>query len=81
VSHVRRLRFSDRVFFLSVNLRPRIKHFSHSEFPLLIGVLEASRRRLKFLLCGYVLMPDHWHARVATTRRTMSAPPTGSHIF
>ena len=64
VSHVRRLRLSDRIFFLSVNLRPKIKHFTHSEFPLLIDVLAASRQRLKFLLCGYVLMPDHWHALV-----------------
>jgi hypothetical protein len=53
-SHVRRLRLSDRIFFLGVSLRPRAKHFNHSEFPLLIDVLEASRRRLKFLLCGYV---------------------------
>jgi len=52
VSHVRRLRLSDRTFFLSVNLRPKIRHFCHSEFPLLIDVLEASRRRLKFLLAG-----------------------------
>ncbi len=27
-------------------------------------VLEAPRRRLGFLLCGYVLMPDHWHALI-----------------
>ena len=64
VSHVRRLRLSDRIFFLSVNLRPKIKHFTHSEFPLLIDVLAASRRRSKFLLCGYVFMPDPWHALV-----------------
>jgi hypothetical protein len=43
-----------------VNLRPRIRQFDGSEYDLLIGVLEASRRRLGFLLCGYVLMPDHW---------------------
>jgi REP element-mobilizing transposase RayT len=27
-------------------------------------VLEPSRERLGFLLCGYVLMPDHWHALI-----------------
>jgi len=27
-------------------------------------VFAASRERLKFLLCGYVLMPDYWHAPV-----------------
>ena len=64
VSHVRRLRLTDRIFFLSVNLRAKIQPFGHSEYPLLIEALEASRRRLKFLLCGYVLMLDHWHALV-----------------
>ena len=34
------------------------------EYALIIRVLEASRRRLGFLLCGYVLMPDHWHALI-----------------
>ncbi len=29
-------------------------------------VLEDARRRLGFLLCGYVMMPDHWHALVWT---------------
>ena len=27
---------------------------------------EGARRRLAFLLCGYVLMPDHWHALIWT---------------
>lgn len=31
---------------------------------LIIDVLEASRRRLGFLLCGYALMPDYWHALI-----------------
>ena len=26
--------------------------------------MDESRRRLYFLLCGYVLMPDHWHALI-----------------
>ena len=47
-----------------MNLRPRIRHFNESEYGLLIRVLEESRRRLGFLLCGYVLMPDHWHALI-----------------
>ena len=29
---------------------------------MLIGAVEESRRREGFLLCGYALMPDHWHA-------------------
>jgi hypothetical protein len=38
VSHVRRLRLSDRIFFLSVNLSPKVRHFSEAEFALLIDV-------------------------------------------
>jgi REP element-mobilizing transposase RayT len=64
VSNVHRLRLADRIFFVCVNLRPKIKRFNESEFGLLIDVLEASRQRLGFLLCGYVLMPDHWHALI-----------------
>jgi REP element-mobilizing transposase RayT len=64
VSNVHRLRHADCIFFVSVYLRSRFRRFNESEYDLLIGVLEASRRRLGFLLCGYVLMPDHWHALI-----------------
>jgi REP element-mobilizing transposase RayT len=64
VSNVHRLRHTDRIFFLSVNLRPRFRRFNEADYALLITVLEASRRRLRFLLCGYVLMPDHRHALI-----------------
>jgi len=33
---------------------------------VLIDALKGARRRLGFLLCGYVLMPDHWHALIWT---------------
>jgi REP element-mobilizing transposase RayT len=49
---------------VSVNLRRTRRPFSDSEYPLLLGAIEGSRRRLNFLLCGYVLMPDHWHALI-----------------
>ena len=52
------------IFFVSVNLRRRIRQFTESEYALLIDVLEVSRRRLGFLFCGYVMMPDHWHALI-----------------
>jgi REP element-mobilizing transposase RayT len=64
VSRIHRLRLTDRIFFVNVNLRPRIRRFSDSEYALIVDVLEASRRRLGFMLCGYVLMPDHWHALI-----------------
>jgi REP element-mobilizing transposase RayT len=31
-----------------------------------VASLDASRKRLGFLLCGYVIMPDHWHGLIAT---------------
>ena len=64
MSKVRRLRLSDCIFFVCLNLRPNIKSFCEPEYPLLINVLEESRGRLGFALCGYVLMPDHWHALI-----------------
>jgi REP-associated tyrosine transposase len=64
VSNVHRLRLSDRIFFVCVNLRLQINRFTDSEYALLMQVLEESRRRLGFALCGYVLMPDHWHALI-----------------
>ncbi len=41
VSNVHRLRVTDCIFFVNVNLRPRIKRFNESEYDLLIRVLEA----------------------------------------
>jgi REP element-mobilizing transposase RayT len=64
VSRVHRLRASDRIFFVTVNLRRQINPFTSAEYPLIIEALEGARQRLRFLLCGYVLMPDHWHALI-----------------
>ncbi len=66
MSHVHRLRVTDRIFFVTVNLRRRVEPLGATEYPLLIEALEGARRRLGFLLCGYVLMPDHWHALIWT---------------
>jgi len=51
-------------FFVGVNLLPRHRHFNEAEYAVLINVLKESRQRPGFLLCGYVLMPDHWHALI-----------------
>ena len=64
VCKVKRLLVSDRIFFVTVNLRRDMAFLDRAEFPLVIDALEESRRREKFLLCGYVLMPDHWHALI-----------------
>jgi len=49
---------------VTVNLSGRVEPLRASEYPLMMDALEGSRRRLGFLLCGYVLMPDHWHSLI-----------------
>jgi hypothetical protein len=46
VSRIHRLPLADRVFFVTVSLRRQTEPFTSSEYPLLIEVLEAPRRRL-----------------------------------
>ncbi len=52
MSHVRRLRTSDRIFFVTVNLRRQTKPLGLPEYAEMIRTLEGARRRLGFLLCG-----------------------------
>ena len=66
MSRIHWLRTTDRIFFVTVRLRRWVRAFGTSEYRTMIDVLEASRGRLGFLLCGYVLMPDHWHALIWT---------------
>jgi REP-associated tyrosine transposase len=63
-SNVRRLLTSDKIFFVTVRLRKKSASLVSDEFPLLISAICESRRKLGFLWCGYVLMPDHWHALI-----------------
>ena len=76
MSNIHRLRLSDRIFFVTTNLRRDVNPFRTSEYPLIIDALEASRSKLRFALCGYVLMPDHLHALFA-----MSSPMTVSRVL
>ena len=64
MSNVHRLLSTDRIFFVSVNVRRVHRDFCDCEYPLILKVVEESRERHGFLLCGYVLMPDHWHALI-----------------
>ncbi len=64
MTNVHRLRTTDRIFFIVSNLRLQRHPFEDSELDLLIEVFKIVRARLEFLLCGYVLMPDHWHALI-----------------
>jgi len=64
MSRVKRLLDTGRVFFVTVNVRKDRPNFTENEYPLMIAALEDSRRKLSFRLCGYVLMPEHWHALI-----------------
>jgi len=81
VSHVGRLRLSDRIpsaaaqdggrnanrFFVTVNLRRAVPPLSDPEYAQVVAAIEQSRRKLHLLFLGYVLMPDHWHALIWPT--------------
>jgi REP element-mobilizing transposase RayT len=64
MSRVRRLLVSDRIFFVTVNLRRSLPFLREEELPLVVEALAESRRRMEFLLCGYVVLPDHGHALI-----------------
>ena len=67
MSHVQRLRTSDRIFFITVNLRRGATPLTGGEYALGVGALAASRRKLHFLLSGFVVMPDQGHALIWTS--------------
>ncbi len=64
MSHVHRLRVSDRIFFVTVSLRRALERLSDSEYGQVAAAIDQASRKLHFLLLGYVLMPDHWHALI-----------------
>lgn len=66
MSNLHRLRISDRVFFITTNLNQGERPFQDAEYEILLETITKSRARLGFLFCGYVAMPDHWHALIAT---------------
>ena len=51
---------------MTVNLRRALAPLADQELRLVAAAMDESRQRLHFLLCGYVLMPDHWHALIWT---------------
>jgi REP element-mobilizing transposase RayT len=65
MSNVHRLRTSDRIFFITTNLTRASDRFETWNTRSSWTIAKA-RKRLGFLFCGYVLMPDHWHALIAT---------------
>jgi len=76
MSNIHRLRTSDQIFFITANLNRGERLFDEPEYQIILGTIDNSRQRLGFLLCGYVLMPDHWHALISTAH-----PVTISHVL
>lgn len=67
----RRLVASDKIFFLTTNLQRGVAPFIPAERDLLCCVIAAVRRRHRFQLAGFVVMPDHLHLLV---RPVLSEP-------
>jgi hypothetical protein len=58
MSNVHRLRTTDRIFYVTVNLRRSVQSFDAPEYRRMIEVLEGSRARSKvarskLITCGY----------------------------
>src|SRR3970040_1434916 len=64
MTRLRRLVLSDKIFFLTTNLRRGLAPFSPRERKLLSHTVAAVRRRRQFQLAGFVVMPDHLHLLV-----------------
>jgi len=62
MSRLRRMEQHSRFFFITCNVRKGIRPFSQIEFELLANPLGSVRCKVDVALCGYCLMPDHWHA-------------------
>ena len=65
MSRLRRLLTSEKIFFITCNLLPARSPFVNADFVCLAEALRSVRIRWKFLLAGYVFMPEHWHALIA----------------
>jgi hypothetical protein len=48
MSNVHRLRATDRIFYVTVNLRRSVQSFDAPEYRTMIDVMEGSRARLGF---------------------------------
>ena len=62
-----RITQSERLFFVTTNLRRSLRQFNPAERTLICEVFHATRRRRGFRLPGFVVMPDHIHLLVLPT--------------
>jgi putative transposase len=62
MSRLRRPFLTERFFFLTVKLLPKLRHLSERDFAVLARSLDTVRSRQRFVLTTWVFLPDHWHA-------------------
>ncbi len=64
MSRLRRLLISGKIFFITCELRPTRLPFVNADFVRLADAIRGVGTRWKFLLTGYVFMPEHWRALI-----------------
>ncbi len=67
----RRIGDSDRIFFRTTNLARGVPNLSAAERDLFLDIFSAQRTPARFLLFGYVVMPEHVHLLLAPREKTV----------
>ena len=65
MSRLRRIADRDRIFFITTNLATGVAPLSSEERSLVLQTLAEVRTSHRFLVLGYVIMPDHAHLLLA----------------
>ena len=65
MSRLRRIEDTDRIFFITTSLAHSAAPFSPTERDIVLDWLGKVRMRYRFVLLGYVVMPDHAHLLLA----------------
>lgn len=64
MSNIHRLKTTDKIFFITTNLNIGDQPLIDPEYQIVAEAIVSERRRVGFLLFGYVLMPDHLHVLI-----------------
>jgi putative transposase len=72
MSRLRRIEQQDRIFFVTSNLANRGPNLSETERDLVLNSLHEAKAIHKFLLFGYVVMPNHVHVLLAVITGSLS---------
>jgi putative transposase len=70
---IRRIERSDRIFFITTNLRQGVRPFNEKERDSVLRVLASIREKQTIGLAGYVVMPDHVHLLLAPGSEDVSS--------